>query len=96
MKVSPVSWFVLVIEVVIVLATTFGIVNVTYQTRQQFAVLEMARNERQQLLEQWGRLLLEESAFSSPSRVERVARENLGMVLPNVENIREIEVNKGK
>jgi cell division protein FtsL len=96
MKVSPVSWLVLVVEVLVVLLTTFGIVNVTYQTRQQFAVLEMARNERQQLLEQWGRLLLEESAFSSPSRVERVAREKLGMVLPNVENIREIEISKGK
>jgi cell division protein FtsL len=95
MKVSPVSWLVLFVEVLIVLLTTFGIVNVTYQTRQQFALLEVARNERQQLLEQWGRLLLEESAFSSPSRVERVAREELGMVLPNVENIRELELNRG-
>jgi cell division protein FtsL len=95
MKVSPVSWLVLFVEVLIVLLTTFGIVSVTYQTRQQFALLEVVRNERQQLLEQWGRLLLEESAFSSPSRVERVAREELGMVLPNVENIRELELNRG-
>jgi cell division protein FtsL len=89
--VSGLSWGLLFLEVFIVLATTFGIVNVTYQTRKQFALLEVTRNQKQDLLENWGRLLLEESAFSSPSRVERIAREKLGMVLPSVEDIREID-----
>lgn len=91
MKHSAFSWFVLLIEIVVVMLTTFGIVSVTYETRKQFALLEQVRNEQRVLLEQWGRLLLEESAFSSPSRVERVAREQLGMVLPGVESIRELE-----
>lgn len=91
MKTSSASWVVLVAQVLIVLITTFGIVNVTYQTRQQFAQLETIRSEKQMLLEQWGKLLLEESAFSSPSRVERVAREKLGMVFPATENTQEFE-----
>ncbi|EAR08938.1 cell division protein FtsL [Reinekea blandensis] len=91
MKPTPVSWFVLVIEVVVVLMTTFGIVSVTYNTRTQFSELERLRSQYQLLLEDWGRLILEESAFSSPSRVERVAREELGMVLPDNANTVEIE-----
>ena len=91
MKISAASWWVLLAEVLLVLLTTFAIVNVTYTTRQQFAELETTRNEKQQLLEQWGKLLLEESAFSSPSRVERVAREELKMALPATENIIEFE-----
>lgn len=91
MKASPVSLFVLVIQVLVVLVTTFGIVNVTYNTRTQFAELERLRSQHQLLLEDWGRLILEESAFSSPSRVERVAREELGMVLPNSDSTLEIE-----
>ena len=91
MKPTPVSWFVLVVEVLVVLITTFGIISVTYNTRTQFAELERLRSQYQLLLEDWGRLILEESAFSSPSRVERVAREELGMVLPDNANTVEIE-----
>jgi len=91
MPVSPASWGLLVIEVLLVLLTTFGIVSVTYQTRGQFALLEQTRRAQRALWEEWGKLLLEESAFSSPSRVERVAREQLNMVLPSVESIREME-----
>lgn len=93
MKISAASWWVLLAEVLIVLLTTFAIVNVTYTTRQQFAELETTRNKKQMLLEQWGKLLLEESAFSSPARVERVAREELKMVLPASQHILEFESN---
>jgi len=75
----------------IALATTFSIVSVTYQTRQQFSQLEQMREELRVMQEEWGKLLLEESAFSSPSRVERIAREQLHMVLPSAENIKEID-----
>lgn len=91
MKTSPISWVMLMVQVLVVLLTTFGIVSVTYSTRNQFAQLERLRSEHQLLLEDWGRLLLEESAFSSPSRVERVAREELGMIRPSNEDIVELK-----
>lgn len=81
---------VLVAQVAFVLATMFGIVTKTYEARQQFALLERARSEQQDLMEEWGRLLLEESAFSSPARVERVAREELGMVAPGLDDVLEL------
>jgi len=91
MKISVAAWGLLLIEVAVVLLTTFGIVTVTYHTRRQFAQLENARSEQRVLLEDWGKLLLEESAFSSPSRVERIAREQLGMILPSADSIRELD-----
>lgn len=91
MKTSLVSWFVLAVQVLIVLLTTLGIVNVTYNTRTKFSELERLRSQYQLQLEDWGRLILEESAFSSPSRVERVAREDLKMVLPDNASTLELE-----
>ncbi len=93
-KVSVAAWALLIVEVGLVLVSTFGIISVTYETRSQFAELEQARSQQQLLQEQWGRLLLEESAFSSPSRVERVAREQLKMVLPSMENTQELDLSK--
>ncbi len=90
MRFSLAAWMLVLVEILVLLLTTFGIVTVTYQTRQQFAELERSRREQGVLLEQWGRLLLEESAFSSPARVERVAREKLGMILPNAESMTEL------
>lgn len=37
---------------------------------------------QKQLDEEWGRLMLEKTHLSSPSRVERVAREQLNMGVP--------------
>lgn len=73
---------------VAVLVSAFGVIQVTYQTRVQFAQLESLRLEGQRLEEEWGRLLLEESAFSSPARVERLVREELGMSEPEPEQMR--------
>lgn len=71
-----------------VLVSAFAVVMVTYQSRVQYARLESMRQQSQSLEEQWGRLLLEESAFSSPARVERLAREQLKMTEPTDDQVR--------
>ena len=93
-KTTAAQWLLLALLIALLVWTTFSIVAVTYQTRQQFAQLERLRNEHRALLEDWGRLLLEESAFSSPSRVERVAREQLDMYLPGLEETQSLNENK--
>lgn len=76
-----------------VLVSAFGVIQVTYQTRVQFARLESLRLEGQRLEEEWGRLLLEESAFSSPARVERLARDELDMAEPEPDQMRWLDRN---
>lgn len=77
-----------------VLATAFGVVLMTYQTRVQFAQLEALRQQSQLLEERWGKLLLEESAFSSPSRVERIARDELNMDEPDEQQVFWLDLNR--
>jgi len=72
----------------LVLISAFSVVMVTYQSRVSYAQLESMRQQSQALEEQWGRLLLEESAFSSPARVERLAREQLQMIEPGDDQVR--------
>lgn len=88
------SWLLLVVQLAAVLATTFGIVAVTYESREKFAQLERSREQERELMEDWGRLLLEESTFSSPARVERIAREQLGMAQPETDEIIQFTINR--
>lgn len=96
MKNSWASWAILFAELALVLATSFGLIVNTYHSRQQFALLEQVRSEQRSLEERWAKLLLEESAFSSPSRVERIARSELKMYLPGLDDIRDIKELNGK
>lgn len=73
---------------VLVLISAFAVVMGTYQSRVRYAQLESMRQQSQALEEQWGRLLLEESAFSSPARVERLARDQLQMTEPGDDQVR--------
>lgn len=84
---SLAAWLLLALELAVVLVSTLGVVSVTYESRTLFSALETTRNQQRNELEQWGKLLLEESAFSAPSRVERIAREELNMILPEVGDV---------
>ena len=57
------------------LVSALAVISVSHQTRQQYARLQELEREQQQLQTEWGQLLLEESAWSTPSRVERLAVE---------------------
>jgi cell division protein FtsL len=69
------------------LVTALAVITASHQTRQQYAGLQRLESERQQLQTEWGQLLLEESAWSSPARVERLAVERLEMRLPDVDEV---------
>lgn len=70
--------------VVVTLISALAVVATSHQTREQYARLQRLEREQNQLQTEWGRLLLEESAWSSPARIERLAVERLEMRLPDV------------
>lgn len=97
MRIKPLALLLVVVQIGIVLVTTGAVIVSTYETRQQFAELERLRVSQRALEVRWSRLLLEESAFSSPARVERIARNELKMVLPSVDDVKELsKINKAK
>ncbi|ALM52138.1 cell division protein FtsL [Halomonas huangheensis] len=69
------------------LVTALAVISVSHQTRVQYAQLQQLEREQQQLQTEWGQLLLEESAWSAPSRIERLAIERLEMHLPDIHDI---------
>ena len=85
--------FVLVLVVLLlsVVLSALGVIYSSYKSRQLFAEYQQLNREAVRLDEEWGRLLLEQSTWASPSRVERVAKSELKMVVPDADHIVVVE-----
>jgi cell division protein FtsL len=73
--------------VVVCLVSALAVITASHLTRDQYARLQQLEREENQLQTEWGQLLLEESAWSSPARIERLAVERLEMRLPDVDEV---------
>jgi cell division protein FtsL len=71
-----------------VLASAAAVVYSRHQARDMFVRLEKLNAERDALEMEWGRLQLEQSAWSSNAFVERVANARLQMNLPQPRDVR--------
>ena len=70
-----------------VLATSAGAIYAKYRARELFVELERLDSAREELDAEWGRLQLEQSAWSTYAFVERVASERLHMSIPESRDI---------
>ncbi len=75
----------------LVLVSSIAVVYVRHQNRVTFVALHQAGQERDRLNVEWGQLLIEESLWSFPHRVEKDAVSLLGMKMPQPEDIRLVE-----
>lgn len=73
------------------LVSALAVITASHLTRDQYARLQQLEREQQQLQTEWGQLLLEESAWSSPARIERLAQERLEMRLPDIDEVEVIQ-----
>jgi cell division protein FtsL len=64
---------------VVLLGSCLALVNSAYESRRVFAALDHARQEQHQLDAEFKRLDVERQAQGTHLRVEKVAREKLGM-----------------
>ena len=72
---------------VTIVATSLGVVYTKHQSRKLLVELQELQAERDQLNIDWGRLLLEQSTWATPTRIESAARERLGMHLPDPDSV---------
>ena len=73
-----------------VLASSAGAIYSKYRARELFVELERLNAGRDELDAEWGRLQLEQSAWSTYAFVERIASERLHMNIPDsrvIENL---------
>ena len=76
---------------VLVLVSSVAVVFLRHQNRVTFLALHQAGQERDRLNVEWGQLLIEESLWSFPHRVEKDAVSQLGMKMPRPDDIRLVE-----
>jgi cell division protein FtsL len=71
-----------------VLASAAGVIYSRHRARDLFVHLEKLNMDRDALEMEWGRLQLEQSAWSSNAFVERVASTKLQMNIPQQRDVR--------
>ena len=76
-------WLACLLALVLVLVSSLSVILSTYKSRQLFSDVQLQHRESMQLEEQWGRLLLEQSTWSSQTRIESLAKNKLNMVVPD-------------
>lgn len=70
-----------------VLASAVALVWARHEARVQFVRLTQLQSRRDDLNVEFGRLELEQATWADPSRIEKVARGELGMVNPQPADI---------
>ncbi|AOY88756.1 cell division protein FtsL [Marinobacter salinus] len=75
------------ILVVLLLASSIGVVVSSHENRELFNTLTHLQGERDRFHREWSQLLLEQSALSAHGRVENLAAERFSMVVPGRQDI---------
>lgn len=77
----------LVVMVVAVLVSAVAVIEAKHESRKRFVALQALEKARDQMNVEWGQLQLEQGAWATHSRVERIARKDLHMVIPKMESV---------
>jgi cell division protein FtsL len=78
------AMLVLILLLSAVQVSAIGLVYTKHTGRKLFVELQAVRQQRDQLMTEFGQLQLEQSAWSSNGRVERIARAQLKMANPGI------------
>jgi cell division protein FtsL len=70
------------ILLLVAVACALSTVSSNHQARKLFTELEREQNRMRQLEIEWGQLQLEQSTWAAHARIEKIARERLGMKVP--------------
>ena len=72
----------------LIVLSALGLITSQHQARKLYSELQVEQVAAKRFEEEIGRLQVEQSTWSTPSRIEKVARERLGMRVPEPNRIR--------
>jgi cell division protein FtsL len=72
----------------LIVLSALGLVTSQHQSRKLYSELQVEQQAAKRFEEEIARLQVEQSTWSTPSRIEKVARERLGMRVPEPSRIR--------
>lgn len=81
----------LALLVILVVASALAVIYSSYEYRRLFNQHQMLVREQDMYRIEWGQLLLEQSAWGSNSRVEKLASDKMEMRAPDPQEIRLIQ-----
>lgn len=73
---------------ILLIVSALSVVYSSHYSRQLFHELKLQKQHKNDLETEWGQLLLEQSALSAHTRVEKAAKEHLDMSLPESKDIK--------
>jgi len=73
--------------VALVLISAIAVIYSKHESRKLFVELQALHKQIDEINVEWGRLQLEQSAWSSHGRIEKIARNKLNMKLPKADEI---------
>jgi cell division protein FtsL len=90
--VSSAGWRLLVAALwVAVLGSSLGVVYAKHEARSRFNELQKLTKARDDLDIEWGQLQLEQSTWATHGRVERLAHDELHMIIPQAGDLRIVQ-----
>ena len=75
---------------VVVLVSAVGTIAAQHQARKRLQALEQERDRSHNLEVEFGQLQLEMSSWAAHTRIERIAREKLGMQPPDMKKVQQL------
>lgn len=85
-----------VLLLILVVACALGLVTSQHKARKLFVDLQFEKERAQQMDVEWGKLQLEQSTLAMPTRVEKLARQQLQMHLPANDQIHLVRIEGGE
>jgi cell division protein FtsL len=79
-----INWPILLLAILVIISAV-SVIYAKHLNRNEFIQLQQLEKQRDLLNEEWGRLLLEQSTWGSPSRVEQQVRSRLDMIVPKAD-----------
>lgn len=73
-----------------------GVVTSQHRARKYFVELQGEKDKAQQMEVEWGQLQLEQSTLALPSRVEKIASQQLQMQMPQGKQIQFVRIEASK
>jgi cell division protein FtsL len=72
----------------LIVVSSLALVTSQHQARKLYNELQLEQAQAKRFEEELARLQVEQSSWSTPSRIERVARDRLGMRVPDASRTR--------
>lgn len=81
----------MLLAALLVFGSALGVIWSKHRARSLFVELQTLTGERDRINIEWGQLKLEQSAWATHGRVEKMARADLKLVVPKPEEVRLVQ-----